>query len=276
MLPPIPLAVPPSETRTARGSAGFTLVELLVVIGIIALLISILLPSLNRARKSAQNVQCMSNLRTLGQAYIMYADANRGVTLATYSDNAPGHTANDGAWFTLINPYLGKTALASSTTNTMRNVSQYIRCPIGRANEKYGKAPVYSWDAIDYGLMDYSVNPGTIIAWKKTTSLRPADKWAIFFDYVYLPGDSGAIFYGPGTTARFRTHVKDPNRYSLIYRHDENKTRGVNTVFADGHVAFVATRAAAGATAVPDDATAYKMFGDLRPGPLNAGYQFTN
>jgi len=60
--------------RTPRRSGGFTLIELLVVVAIIALLISILLPSLSRARAQARTTLCLSRIAQYGKAFMMYAD----------------------------------------------------------------------------------------------------------------------------------------------------------------------------------------------------------
>jgi type II secretory pathway pseudopilin PulG len=65
-----------TESPMKKGNA-FTLVELLVVIGIIALLIGVLLPSLIKARKAAQTVACASNLRQMGTAVLLYVNDNK-------------------------------------------------------------------------------------------------------------------------------------------------------------------------------------------------------
>lgn len=77
--------------RTNRRSLGFTLVELLVVIGIIALLISVLLPALNKARQAANSISCASNLRGIGQLIAIYQAQNHGFfPPASFSLNANG------------------------------------------------------------------------------------------------------------------------------------------------------------------------------------------
>ena len=72
----------------SKGRAGFTLVELLVVVGIIAVLIALLMPALSKVRKHAQEVSCAANLHSIGQALTMYTQQY---------DRFPGGWIFDGA-----------------------------------------------------------------------------------------------------------------------------------------------------------------------------------
>lgn len=76
--------------RQTGRSGGFTLVEVLVVIGIIGMLMSILLPTIAGARRRVATIQCAANLRTIGQAWQQYASSNRGTCV-------PGRLPTGGA-----------------------------------------------------------------------------------------------------------------------------------------------------------------------------------
>lgn len=82
---------------------AFSLIELLVVVAIIAVLISVLLPSLSRARKQSKTLLCMSNLRQLSHGWHMYADENHDVSLPGRYAKETGGTDNPANWYYIGN-----------------------------------------------------------------------------------------------------------------------------------------------------------------------------
>ena len=100
------------EAGAGRSRRGFTLVELLVVVAIIAILTGILLPVFSRARASARRTKCISNLRQMGAAFLMYAEDYDEVLPRSKVGRQPGgiynflHPDNAPMWYDELLPYL--------------------------------------------------------------------------------------------------------------------------------------------------------------------------
>ena len=235
---------PEIDCRTDTGTrhrpcAGFTLVELLVVIGVIALLVALLLPTLWRAREMSRQTLCASNLRQLALAVVEYAADNdqRLPSPAPYIQEAP----DDWIFWQPYPRDLSKSAVARYLSQPV-SVS-YFRCPSdrldyrGRPNpSQYGKY-IYS-----YVMNEEMGKPDPAGIWHGI-SLRRVKNAAT--KALLYEEDEGTIDDGFGTP--------EPDEINLLaIRHDHrrslpdnpntwtvNKTCRGNVAMCDGRVEFM-------------------------------------
>jgi prepilin-type N-terminal cleavage/methylation domain-containing protein/prepilin-type processing-associated H-X9-DG protein len=194
------------QVMTKNAKKGFTLVELLVVIGIIAVLISILLPSLSRARQSALSLQCAANLRTIGQALTMYVDSNKGVYPMGVGLVDPDHTPASGDEHDIyVTTTLASTLSGASLAPWDQEANAqmgYFKCPAvvqevsfpWTPQQHYGGHPITFhcgwWDWVAYN--GYS---GEWSWYKAAWMAKNGTEKAIFWD---APVDTSALSGNPG------------------------------------------------------------------------------
>lgn len=131
---------PRTQPRRSVGAvAAFTLIELLVVIAVIAILASLLLPALSRAKARAGAVQCLSQMRQIGFATMMYADDNAGY-LPRSSHSALAH--GELPWGYALMPYLAGRAFTRPDALWTNLINGIYHCPQDRRPKSewsYGK-----------------------------------------------------------------------------------------------------------------------------------------
>jgi len=189
-----------------RSTKGFTLIELLVVIAIIAILAAILFPVFARARAKARQSACLSNMKQIGLAMIMYAsDHDQLLPYWCVWQNGVDHDDQDITWDVSINPYMKNKQLFICPDNAFNG---------GGNTHQSGKKRGYAM-------------PGYVSAQMQDAPPNPVDTVLLLEKGAYLPGSMQDAPAEHPKQAGYSQHY--PTQTPC--RHNEGNTFG----FVDGH-----------------------------------------
>jgi len=196
-----------------RSSEAFTLMELLVTITILAVLLALLIPAVKRAVDSSKAAACLGNMRSFGNAVLMFVADNGGV-LPHRPPGAAGPLPDFGNW---VEPYLGRP-------------STDFRCPLVKGSEKED-----SW-GFRYGgnaaLMTYYHSLRGIPAPSSRVVLAAENYWS-YFD---APGHFNRTIWGNNSGG---ASGGDEGSAARPQFHGSKDERGLHMFFLDGHAQLV-------------------------------------
>jgi prepilin-type N-terminal cleavage/methylation domain-containing protein/prepilin-type processing-associated H-X9-DG protein len=234
------------------GQGAFTLIELLVVIAVIALLMGILMPSLQKARNQAQGVACGANLKGLGLAFRMYLDDWDGITHTTPNQGLWDNAYEQPAVVRDYGPNESNSYWGISYIKYAKN-KKIFRCPSTIRNDDW---PEIGWGALyqqyfrycSYGLNSYVASVSNSKPTKVDQKFRVHSETIVFQDHIEQKLDnigSDMFCIGPGnsinlTQWRPGSSLVDGDWQGFdTVRECFPHSKASNTCWLDGHVSRI-------------------------------------
>jgi prepilin-type N-terminal cleavage/methylation domain-containing protein/prepilin-type processing-associated H-X9-DG protein len=253
-----------NKNMKLKSNRGFTLIELLVVIAIIAILASLLLPAIAKAKEKAYRITSLNNLKQWGMAQLMYVGDSGEILPATkipngtpgtgaaYSEDNPmwadltgiefynknhGTSYGRDAWFNALPPYvaslpLWQYALNPNGPKNFIETKSIYHCPTATAEGNDPNKSPYQYVPFHYGMNSKGTEGLGANVLLKTSMIRNSSAFVLFSEVRSLAAETP--YAAPGTS--YQKIICTPQCYTT--RFSSRHSSGADIAFLDGHAAW--------------------------------------